>query len=297
VTKVAVVTDSTADLPAGMINNLGIHVVPVNIEIEGEVYQDRVTISPQEFMHRLTTSNAFPTTSEPSPGRFLQLYYDLAGEYDQIVSVHISARLSGTYQSACQARDLMTDGPEIHVIDSATASMGTGFLTIHAARLAREGATATEIVQAVNGMQPRIHVAFLVDTLEYLRRGGRIGRAAEILGSVVRLKPILRIEEGIIVPHARTRNRRRAMARMVELVDEIPQIAEMALLYAAGTDDIGRLASRLTPRVEQDSLVMSELSPMLSAHLGPKAIAVVIREAEPEPDVDRIQEREIPDER
>lgn len=279
--QVAVVTDSTADLPAGLVERLGIHVIPLNIELDGQTFEDRVTISPEDFMDRLTSSSSFPTTSEPSSRRFLQLYHDLAQYHDQIVSVHISSRLSGTYQSACHAAELLQGGPDVHVIDSRTASMATGFQVIRAAELALSGASVAEIEQAATGMQQRIHLLLLVDTLEYLRRGGRIGRAAEILGSVVRLKPILRIEEGIIVPHARTRNRRRALRRLVDIVHEIPRVDQIALLYTAGTTDTGNLAERLTPLVPPDSLLMSELSPVLSAHLGPKAVAIAVREADP----------------
>jgi DegV family protein with EDD domain len=282
VSTVAVVTDSTADVPARLIEDLGIHVVPLNLEIDGEVYQDRVSITPREFMQRLITSNRFPTTSEPSPSHFLQLYKRLAESHDQIISIHVSSRLSGTVQSANQARDLITNSATIDVVDSATVTMGTGFMAIHAAELARDGVSAAEIKQSVRSLQPRVHVAFIADTLEYLRRGGRVGRAAEILGSVVRLKPILRMEEGIIVPHARTRNRRRALVELAELVDEIPRIAEIALLYTAGTDDISALADQLSTRVTEDAFVTGELSSMLSAHLGPKAIAVAVREGEPE---------------
>lgn len=279
--QVAVVTDSTADLPSDLVERLGIHVIPLNIELDGARYEDRVTISPEDFMSRLTASNSFPTTSEPSSRRFLQLYYDLAQHYQEIVSIHISSRLSGTYQSACHAAELIKDGPKTHVIDSQTASMGTGFQVIRAAELARSGASVAEIEPALISTQQRTHLFLLVDTLEYLRRSGRIGRAAEILGSVVRLKPILRIEEGIIVPHARTRNRRRALRRLVDIVNEIPRVEQIALLYTAGTSDIGNLAERLTLLVPQDSLLMSELSPVLSAHLGPKAVAIAVCEADP----------------
>lgn len=280
-TRVAVVTDSTADLPDELAERYDIHVVPLNVRIEGQAYEDRVTITPEEFMRRLTATDEFPSTSQPSVGRFEHEYQRLSEQYDQIISIHISSKLSGTYQSACMARDLIDTPVDIRVIDSRTTSMGLGFTVIRAAELAHCGRTVPEIEREILSILPRTHVIFLVDTLEYLRRGGRIGRAAEVVGSILKLKPILRIEEGIVVPHARTRTRARAITGLIELVGEIPRIQGIALMYTAGCTDLEDVAERLSPLAVGTDIIMTELSPVLSAHIGPNGMGVAVLEGEP----------------
>jgi DegV family protein with EDD domain len=279
--RVAVVTDSTADLPADLLEQLDVTVVPLNVRIAGESYEDRVSITPETFMRLLTSDNGVPVTSAPSVGRFAKEYERLSEDYDEIVSIHISSKLSGTYSSACTARDLFLDGPEIHVLDSRTASMGLGLVVKKAAELALEGASLSEIDNCVANLLPRTHVIFLVDTLEHLRRGGRIGRAAEIIGSVLQLKPLLRVEEGIVVPQARTRTRARAVSGLLQLIEEVPKIDSAAVVYTAGADDVGLVSEALVPRVGKDEVIISELSPVLSAHIGPKGLGVAFIEGEP----------------
>lgn len=279
-TMVAVVTDSTADLPLRIAQDLDIHVVPLNVRIGHQAYEDRVTISPEEFMEQLVHTSEFPTTSQPSIGRFELEYARLAKQYDEIISIHISSKLSGTYQSACVAREQVDSAVPIRVLDSGTTTMGLGLNVIRAARLAQCGCSAAQIEAAIRESLKRTHVAFLIDTLEYLRRGGRIGRAAEVVGSILKLKPILRIEEGIVVPHARTRTRARAIDGLIDLIAEIPSIEEAALMYTAGTEDLGRVAEQLRPHVEHDALIMTEISPVLSAHIGPRGMGVAVIEKE-----------------
>lgn len=282
--RVAVVTDSTADLPDELTERNDIHVVPLNVRIDGHSYEDRVTISPEEFMRQLTTSGSFPRTSQPSVGRFEHEYQRLAEQYDQIISIHISSKLSGTYQSACMARDLIDSPADIRVVDSRTTSMGLGFTVLRAAELASDETPVPEIERQILSILPRTHVVFLVDTLEYLRRGGRIGRAAEVVGSILKLKPILRIEEGIVVPHARTRTRARAIRGLVELVGEIPRAQRIALLYTAGCDDLDEVVERLRPMAGGEAIIKTELSPALSAHIGPNGLGVAVLEGEPASD-------------
>jgi DegV family protein with EDD domain len=279
--RVAVVTDSTADLPESVLQELGISVVPLNIRIGGESYEDRVSIMPDTFMQLLTSENGVPVTSAPEVGRFAKEYERRSQDHDQIISIHISSKLSGTYSSACTARDLFINGPEIRVIDSGTASMGMGLVVKRAAEMAQAGASLPEIESEVHNLLSRTHLIFLVDTLEHLRRGGRIGRAAEIIGSVLQLKPLLRVEEGIVVPQARTRTRQRAVSGLVQLIDEVPDIEAAAIVYSTGAHDIGMLTEHISPRLSRDELLISELSPVLSAHIGPKGLGIAFIEGEP----------------
>jgi DegV family protein with EDD domain len=276
--RIAVVTDSTADLPAELTEQRNIHVTPLNVRIGDRTFEDRVTITPTEFMDLLVTSADFPTTSQPSVGRFYELYRELASDYDAIVSIHISSKLSGTHQSALMARDMIAGAVPIHVIDSLSASMGLGFQVLHATELIERGASPEDVERALAEFGTRVHVIFVVDTLEYLRRGGRIGRAAEIVGSILKLKPILRVQDGVVVPYARTRTRPRAIAGLVEFVAEFPRIDRVSLLYSAGTSDVDRVAARLDEHFPQEQLVYAEISPVLSAHLGPNAVGVVVVE-------------------
>jgi DegV family protein with EDD domain len=280
-TRVAVVTDSTADIPGALLEQLKISVVPLSVRIDGESFEDRVTITPSEFMERLTHAREFPTTSQPSVGQFQDVYQELAANHDAIISIHISSRLSGTCESALMARTSIPRRIPVTVIDSQSASMGIGFPVLRAATLAREGRPLAEIEVAVRQAINDSHVLFLVDTLEYLRRGGRIGRAAEIVGSVLQLKPILRLEEGIVVPFSRTRTRPRAMASMVALLHEFPAIGGLSIMAAAGTQDVERLASMIDDIYPKDRIVMTELSPVLAAHVGPGGMGIAVYDGSP----------------
>lgn len=278
--RVAVVTDSTADIPPDLIKWHGIHVVPLNVRIGDNVYEDRVTITPGEFVRRLVESGEFPTTSQPPVGRFQQLYRELAADYDAIISIHLSSRLSGTVQSARLAREALGNHPPIVILDSRLASMGLGFPVLQAARLALEDYPLDVIEHATRRAIEATHVMFYVDTLEYLRRGGRIGRAAEIIGSLLQLKPILRMEEGIVVPFSRTRTRPRALAGLIDLVQEFPRIDQIAILSTGQQGDTEYLGNALSGVCSRNRMIVSEFSPVLASHLGPGAVGIAVYEGE-----------------
>ncbi len=277
---VAIVTDSTADLPEELATRLGITVVPLNIRVDGRTWEDRVSMMPDDFMQMLTSGETLPSTTAPTVQQFARVYETLARDHDQILSIHISSRLSGTCASATEARNLFLDGPEITVIDTGSASMGTGLIVKQVAERAQCGAEIGQLTALVENLQARTHVIFMVDTLEHLRRGGRIGRAAEIIGSVLQLKPILTIEEGIVVPQARTRTRNRAIAGILQLIEEVPIIESAAVLYTAGSDDLGLIVETLTSRTGDQDLIVSEISPVLSTHIGPRGLGVAFIEGE-----------------
>lgn len=280
--RVAVVTDSTADIPPELISRYGIEIVPLTVRVGQKTFEDRVTISPREFMQHLTTLDPteFPTTSQPSVHRFLETYNRLADTHDAIISIHLSRRLSGTYQNALLARNSINGRLPILVVDSRSTSMGLGFPVLEAARLAQEGYSLEEIEPAVRRVIEGTHAVFVVDTLEYLRRGGRIGRAAEIVGSILQLKPILRLEEGVVVPFARTRTRPRATAGLIELVQEFPRIDRLAILSTTASDDVIRVADALSRHYPREQMIFSEFSPVLATHLGPGALGVVVYEGD-----------------
>lgn len=277
---VAIVTDSTADLPEELATRLGITVVPLNIFVDGRTWEDRVSMMPDDFMLMMTSGETLPSTTAPTVQQFARVYEALAQDHDQILSIHISSRLSGTCASATEARNLFLDGPEITVIDTGSASMGTGLIVKQVAERAQCGAEIGQLTALVENLQARTHVIFMVDTLEHLRRGGRIGRAAEIIGSVLQLKPILTIEEGIVVPQARTRTRNRAITGILQLIEEVPIIESAAVLHTAGSNDLGLIVETLIRKTGDQDLIVSEISPVLSTHIGPRGLGVAFIEGE-----------------
>src|SRR6266446_6848345 len=220
VRKVAVVTDSTADLPPTLAATKAITVVPLTLHFDGKSLLDGVDITPEEFYRRLPTATTHPTTSQPSPGRFAEVYGALLEDHDEVVSIHISEKLSGTYASARQAAD-MTDPKRVHVIDSEVVSMSLGLVTLVASALADQNLDAAAIESRIVAMRPHVHTYFSVATLEFLRRGGRIGRASALLGSVLQVKPVLCIRDGLVTPLERVRTFDRALHRVVELTQEV----------------------------------------------------------------------------
>ncbi len=208
--SVCVVTDSTADIPPETRGELGIRVVPLKVIFGDDEYIDGVTMQAPEFYERLADDDVFPTTSQPSPGEFMEMYAGLLEQFDGIVSIHISAELSGTIDSATQARAQMeAAGKAIRIVDSRSASMGIGLVVLEAARAAQAGGDLDAVAELAEELVPRTGVIFLLNTLEYLRRGGRIGPASAFLGTLLRLRPLLHLDEGIVMPLERARSRRR----------------------------------------------------------------------------------------
>ena len=279
--RVAVVTDSTADIPGPLLARFGIHVVPLTLRLGTRTYDDGVTITPARFMDEVRQTDSLPATSQPSVARFQQLYLELGRDHDAIISIHLSSRLSGTYQNALLARDRINGRLPIAVLDSRSASMALGFPVLRAATLARAGHSLDEIVRAAEQAIGQSQLVFLVDTLEYLRRGGRIGRAAEIVGTALQLKPILRIETGVVAPYARTRTRPRALASLVRLVYEFPQVGNLAIMAAPGARDVRRLQNALAAICPPERTILTDLSPVLASHVGPGGLGVAVNEGEP----------------
>jgi DegV family protein with EDD domain len=204
--SVAIVTDSTADLPPELTRSRAITVVPLTLNFDGQSLLDGVDIRPDEFYRLLHGVTTHPTTSQPSPGRFAEIYKSLLADHDAVVSIHISQKLSGTYESARQAAG-MTDPQRVRVIDSELVSMSLGLITLAASSLAADGSDAGAIEARVIDMRSSIQTYFSVATLEFLRRGGRIGRASALLGSVLQVKPVLCIRDGLVTPLERVRAR------------------------------------------------------------------------------------------
>ena len=270
---VAIVTDSTADLPAQLTRGRDITVVPLTLNFEGRSLLDGVDIRPSEFYRKLPNATTHPTTSQPAAGRFAETYASLLDRHEEVVSIHISEKLSGTYASAVQGAD-MTDPKRVRVVDSELVSMSLGLLTLAASQVASGGANAEAVVERISDMRRRVHTYFSVATLEFLRRGGRIGRASAMLGSVLQVKPVLCIRDGQVTPLERVRTFDRALNRIVELTREVDDGGGLSVIvgHADAESDAERVARELEGVCE--TLMIQPLGPVVAAHAGPGVVGV-----------------------
>jgi len=270
---VAIVTDSTADLPPALAIARGITVVPLTLHLDGQSLLDGVDITAAEFYRRLRLATTHPTTSQPSPGRFAETYNALLKNHESVVSIHISEKLSGTFDSARQAA-AMTDPKRVRVIDSGVASMSLGLINLVASTLSARSADAEAIEAKVLAMKPHLQTYFSVATLEFLRRGGRIGRANALLGSVLQVKPVLCIRDGLVTPLERVRTFERALTRVVELTRELDRGKGVCIIvgHADAAADAERVARELKPIA--DTLMIQPLGPVVGAHAGPGSVGV-----------------------
>lgn len=278
---VAVVTDSSAYLPDGFANRHAVHVVPIHVLIDDCSGRDGVDIGPADVAAALTGKRSV-TTSRPNPGEFAQVYRKLLDEgADEIVSIHLSRELSGTWESACLAAKEIGDDV-VRVVDSRTAVMGLGFAVLRAATAAGGGASGAEVEDAAVAAAGRTRTFFMVETLEYLRRGGRIGPAAAFFGTALAVKPVLHVKDGHIVPLEKVRTTNKALARLVDLAEEAAtetgaDTVELAVHHLAAHERAAELATRLDERISPASgCVVSELGGAIGAHTGPGMLGVVV---------------------
>lgn len=274
---VKVITDSTADLPPALAEELGITVVPLNVHFGTEVYRDGVEITADEFYRRLVTASRLPTTSQPTPGDFLSAYDEMGQTTDEILSVHISAKLSGTMNSATQALEEYGGACRIEIIDSLQGSMGLGMLAIAAAEAARRGDSLDDVVTETRAAIPKVGFIGLLDTLEYLEKGGRIGKAQAFMGSLLRIKPLLTIRDGEAHPLERARTRAKGVDRMCELVQAEMPLKDLAVVYTTTPDEALALAQRLQSHLPQGEVILSQVGPVVGTYLGPGVLGVALR--------------------
>ena len=278
---VRVVTDSTADLPADLARELGITVVPLTVHFGEETYYDGVDITSGQFFDRLRTAKVLPRTSQPSVGAFRDAYRGLAAEADGIVSVHISSKLSGTYNAALLAAEGVTEVP-IRVVDSRTASLGLGIVAMEAARAAREGGDLEAVARVAESTRERVPIVFTLDTLEYLARGGRIGRASALMGTLLNIKPILTVEDGEIAPLERVRTRTKALDRLCDLLFGREQVRLGAVAHAQCPQDAERLAAQFRARYPGVPIITGHVGPVIGVYTGPGAVGLCVLEGERE---------------
>jgi len=278
---VKVVTDSTADLPPTLAEELGITVVPVYLRFGDEVYRDRVDINEDEFYHRLLHDTIHPSTTQPTPQDFADAYQKLSQEADGIVSVHISSRLSGTYNSAIQGKKLVENECPIEVVDSQTVSIATGLIAMEAAKIAMSGRSLQQVAAEVRQIVPYIHLIILFDTLKYLAKGGRIGKAKALMGSVLSVKPLLTVKDGELVPAGQVRTRSKGIERLFDFAKNAIDIQDLSILHSTTPDEAQILAERIGSIFPRERITIARLGPGLGVHGGPGVLAIGFREKEP----------------
>ena len=278
---VKVVTDSVADIPAQIVQELGIVVVPAYIRFGSEEYRDAVDLSTDEFYRRLVKNSSPVTTSTPSPAAFAEIYDQLAEQTDEVISVHLSAKFGALHNTALLGRDMAKKkGCRIEVIDTLAGIMGQGLIVIAAAESAQNGASLDKVVEVVHHIIPRVHVRMTFDTLEYLRRGGRVGKAQALMGSLLKINPILGIKDGEAYPFGKVRGRAQAIDYLYDFVGSFPHISRLAVEHATTPDEAEMLINRLDSLFPKERIYTSRVSPVVGAHVGPHVIAVSLLEGE-----------------
>jgi len=277
---VKIVTDSLSDITSDVADVLGVTVVPLTVFFGHESFLDRVTITAEQFYDRLINGNVWPTTTQPPPSTFADVYNKLAEETDEILVVTLSSKLSGTYNSAIGAKDLMQKKCRVEVIDSETVAMGLGLIIVAASRVAQSGAKLDELTAFVRRAMNRSHFIVYFDTLEYLAKGGRIGKAKELMGAMLSVKQILTVKDGEMSPLTRKRSLAAGLDYLYSFVANYSSIEELAVEHTTTPNEADKLVDRLGSVFPKERIYRSIVSPVLGTYGGPGALALTVLEAE-----------------
>lgn len=275
--KVAIVTDSTANLPDHLIKQYNLNVVPLNVNWGGQTYLDGIDISAAEFYRRLQTDKESPTTSQPSAGQFEEVFSKLFEDHESIVGVFLSDALSGTLASARTAATTLKDHP-IELVDTRSISFGLGYMVLAAARAAEKGLGQAEIAEAAHRLIQPMHFTFVVETLEYLHRGGRIGGAQRLLGSVLSIKPLLHLFDGKVEALESVRTKRKAVNRMLDIAVEDTRgkgDVRAAVVHASAPEEAEDFRQVVVDKLNPVELMLDELTPVIGTHVGPGTVGLV----------------------
>jgi len=273
---VKIVTDSVSDISSAIAHELGITVVPLNVVFGSEIYRDGIDLTTDEFYGKLAKSQALPTTSTPPLQTFMEVYEKLSEETDEILVITISRKLSATGESALKAVEAIDKKCRIEVIASQWAMMAEGLLVIAAAKAALAGASLDEIIKLTENNMPRAGICLAFDTLEYLKRGGRIGKAKALMGSMLKVNPIIGIKDGETFPLGQERSRTKAIDRLYNYITAYSNIEELAVEDATTPDETDELIKRLGTKFPEDKIYRSKVSPVIGTNVGPRVIGVAV---------------------
>ena len=276
---VKIVTDSSCDLPDALVSELGIDVVPLTIRFGAEELVDRRDLSPSEFWARCATSAELPSTAAPAPGAFEEVFRAAAAAgAEGVVCVVLSSKLSATGESAQAAARAVADVVPVTVVDSLSVSLGHGMMAVQGARRAAAGASLDEIFAMAEDMARRTKIFATLDTLEYLKRGGRIGAAQALLGSILSIKPCIEVVDGKVEPGPKQRTRSRSLQWLADQVAAQKNVENLAVLHGDASD-VDTLLGLLDPHFPRDQIVIGQLGAVVGAHTGPRTIGVAFQSA------------------
>ncbi len=277
--RIGLVTDSTCDLPLELVEQYNIEVVPLSVIFGDENYLDGVTLTPEQFFQMLQTSPHHPRTSQPAPGDFAAVYERMRGKYDQIVSVHLSSDLSGTYQSAQMARDMFPE-MDIALVDTRAASIGLGWTVLLAARAIAAGKSLEEVVAICEQSAREQHILLTVESLEWLHRNGRIGKASALLGGLLSLKPILHVEDGVVAAYDKVRGKvDKVMSRMLQAMQEFVSVDRpvyLGIVHAERPELAERMAELVASTYQVQEQVITTVGAVIGVNTGPGTLGFVL---------------------
>jgi DegV family protein with EDD domain len=278
--RVKIVTDSAAYFEPGDLKGLDVEIVPIGVRFGDELYRDGIDLTREEFFRRLERSSAPPVTTPPSIETFQEVYTRLRKTTDQILSLHVSSRLSQTYDHATLAAESLLGRCQIFVVDSLSTSLSLGILVAESAKLAAAGSSLDEIVRMIRGVIPHLYIVFFVETMDYLERNGRIGKAQAILGSMLNIKPFLFVEDGEVIPLEKVRTRAKALDKLFEFAAEFSNIERMAIIQRdpRPNEETNTLTERLLLTFPGISVPIIQYDPVLACHVGPDAMGIVVYE-------------------
>jgi len=273
---VKIVTDSVADLPSAVVKELGITVIPILVRFGEKVYRDGIDLTTEQFYQKLTQSKTLPGTSVPSPKTFADAYDTLSEDTDEILVITLSSKLSGTYDVAKQSVGLMERKCRVAVIDSELATMAEGFIVMKAAKAAQAGANLDEVIEITRKTMRRVDFLCTFDTLEYLRRGGRIGKAQTFLGSVLKVNPLITLRDGVVEPAGKVLFRAKAIEQLYKFAKSYAYIEDMAVEDTACPDEAETLVEKLSAIFPKERIYRSKMTPAIGTHTGPGLLLVAI---------------------
>ena len=277
---VKIVTDSLSDISPEWAKELGITVVPLNVHFGNNVYRDAVELPPEEFYKKLVSSDVHPTTSAPAPGVFAELFTNLAKETKEILAIMASDKISAVHESAVQGKALVKEDCRIEVINTRWLIGAEAILVLMAVEAAKSGANLDQITDIVKKAMPRLRALMIFDTLEYLKKGGRIGKAQAFLGSLLKIHPILTLKDGEVHPYERARNRAQAKNVLINFVKSAAKVERVIVEHATTPDELEELIGNLSVIVPKEVIYRSRVGSVIGTHTGPHVLAVSLLEGE-----------------